>query len=501
LTTPTPIPRVVLLDVGGTLVREATGGTAVPDLVAHPLPGVVDDLQALVAAGHRLAAVTNTTVMGAVDVRGLLGPSGLDGLLAEVVTSVEVGVAKPDPRPLLVACARMGVAPGDTVYLGDRSTDRDAALAAGMPFAWAGDGPGAALAWRCGGGPLAAALDAITAVDDAAAAQADARQARLTKPTGSLGRLEVVGARLAAIAGACPPPSPEPAAVVVFAGDHGVVASGVTPWPQEVTALMVQTFAAGGAAICVLARGVGATVDVVDVGVASPLDPGLAIHHRRVRPGTDDLSAGPAMAVADVRAALDVGADVARGVLERGARCLVPGDMGIGNTTASAAVIAALTGRAPGDVTGRGTGIDDATWRHKVAVVEGALARLDGRVDPLVVLAEVGGLEIAAMAGAMVAGAAARVPVVVDGVIACAAALVAVELDPRVVGYLVAGHRSTEPGATAALAHLHLDPLLDLGLRLGEGTGACLAVPLLRAAAAILTEMATFDDAGIAAET
>jgi nicotinate-nucleotide--dimethylbenzimidazole phosphoribosyltransferase len=499
--TPTTIPSVVLFDVGGTLVREASGGTAVPDLVAHLLPGVVDDLRALAAAGHRLGAVTNTTVMGEVDVRGLLGPSGLDALLAEVVTSVEVGVAKPDPRPLLVACARLGVAPGETVYVGDRPTDRDAARAAGMPFAWAGDGPCAALAWRLGGGPLVRALDALVAVDDGAAQAAAERQARLTKPAGSLGRLEDLGARLAAIAGTCPPPAPEPAAVVVFAGDHGVVASGVTPWPQEVTALMVQTFAAGGAAICVLARGVGASVDVVDVGVASPLDPGLAIHHRRVRPGTDDLSAGPAMTVADARAALDVGADVAGGVVARGARCLVPGDMGIGNTTASAAVIAALTGRDAGDVTGRGTGIDDATWRHKVAVVEGALSRLAGRADPLTVLAEVGGLEIAAMAGAMVAGAAARVPVVVDGVIACAAALVALELDPRVAGYLVAGHRSTEPGATAALAHLGLEPLLDLGLRLGEGTGACLAVPFLRAAAAILTDMATFDDVGIDAGT
>jgi nicotinate-nucleotide--dimethylbenzimidazole phosphoribosyltransferase len=288
----------------------------------------------------------------------------------------------------------------------------------------------------------------------------------------------------------------------------------VTPWPQEVTAQMVAAFCAGGAAINVLARHAGAEVTVVDVGVAADLDPAPGLVLRKVRPGTANLARGPAMTADEAAQALDVGAAVAADAVAAGARCLVTGDMGIGNTTASAALIAAFTGRPPAEVTGRGTGIDDATWRRKVAAVERGLARtrasaaavgpagpvgLAGPVgdDPLAVLASLGGLEIAALAGFVVGGAAARVPVVVDGVIALAAVLAAEALAPGCVDYCLAGHRSTEPGATVALDHLGLVPLLDLGLRLGEGTGACLAVPVVQAAAKILREMATLDGAGV----
>jgi len=346
------------------------------------------------------------------------------------------------------------------------------------------------------GGAFASAVAALTPPDAAAAAAATEHLDRLTKPPGSLGRLEALAVQLAAIAGTSPPPVPAPAAVAVFAADHGVVAEGVTPWPQEVTAQMVANFCAGGAAINVLARQVGATVVVVDVGVASevPELPGLV--RARVAPGTANLAAGPAMTAAEVDAALDVGAAVAAALVASGARCLVTGDMGIGNTTASAAVIAALTGRPATEVTGRGTGIDDQRLARKVAVVEGAVGRARGR-GPKDVLAEVGGLEIAAIAGFVVGGAAARVPVVVDGVIAAAGLLAAAAVAPGVLGFVVAGHRSVEPGATAALAHLGLDPLLNLGMRLGEGTGACLAVPIVQAAAHVIGEMATFDSAGV----
>lgn len=348
-------------------------------------------------------------------------------------------------------------------------------------------------------GAFEAAAAAVTAVDSEASQSAADHHGRLTKPPGSLGRLEAAGAQLSGIAGVDPPPVPEPAAVAVFAGDHGVLSEGVSPWPAEVTAQMVANFCAGGAAINVLARHTGARVVVVDVGVATALDDLPGLIRANVRRGTANLAAGAAMTEAETVQALDTGAEVAARLVAEGARCLITGDMGIGNTTPSAAVIAALTGRSPEEVTGRGTGIDTETLQAKVKVVErGLLVNAVGPDTPaLSVLARVGGLEIAGLAGYMVGGAAAKVPVIVDGVIAAAAALVAVALAPDTLGYLVAGHRSSEPGASAALDHLGLSPLLDLELRLGEGSGACLALPVLQAAAKILREMATFDSAGV----
>lgn len=363
--------------------------------------------------------------------------------------------------------------------------------------------------------PFAAALANIQAPDQAAGAEANAHQDRLTKPRGALGRLEELGSWLAEVAGCSPPPLPSPATVAVFAGDHGVVSEGVTPWPQEVTAQMVANFCAGGAAINVLAGAVGAGVVVVDVGVATDLPSpaaetgpagtgppaaGPRLLHRRIRPGTANLANEPAMTLEEARRALDVGAAVAADAVAGGARCLVTGDMGIGNTTPSAALIAVRCHRLPTEVTGRGTGIDDETLCRKIAAVERAIGRAAaaGELDtPLATLASLGGLEIAALAGFVVGGAAARVPVVVDGVIALAAVVMVEGLAPAALPYVVAGHRSTEPAASVALDHLGLWPLLDLKLRLGEGTGACLALPLLEAAARVLADMATFDSAGV----
>ncbi len=338
----------------------------------------------------------------------------------------------------------------------------------------------------------------VTPVDMAAAQAAAVLQSQLTKPAGALGRLEKVGVQLAAIAGCCPPPIPEPVTVAVFAADHGVVAEGVTAWPQEVTAQMVANFCTGGAAINVLARHAGAEVVVVDVGVATPIGadtPGLL--RRTVRPGTGNIAVEAAMTPVQARTALDVGADIAAQAAGRGTRMLVTGDMGIGNTTASAAVIGAITGLPATAVTGRGAGADDAVLARKVQVVEVARRRIPAGADPLLILAELGGLEIAALAGFIVGAAASRLPVLVDGVIAAAAALAAAALVPDVVGYLISGHRSAEPGAAAALAHLGLEPMLDLEMRLGEGSGATLAVPLVQAAGKVLAEMATFDAAGV----
>jgi nicotinate-nucleotide--dimethylbenzimidazole phosphoribosyltransferase len=487
-----------LFDIGGTLVAEASPTTGVAELHAEVRPGVVEILRGL-AQHHRIAAVTNTSTMREADVRKLLEPVGLDELLEVVVTSVDVGAAKPDPAPLNEAMRRLGVEAGRAVYIGDAQGDQLAAVAAGMHFVATDRGIADAIDRfaHARSGAFAEASRCVRPLDDDAARAARDRHDRLTKPAGSLGRLEDLGAQLAAIAGECPPPLPEPAAVAVFAGDHGVVASGVTPWPQEVTAQMVANFAAGGAAINVIARDVGASVHVIDVGVAADVSKVEGVIHRNVRRGTADLSSGPAMTVAETRAALDAGASVAAELVERGNRLLVTGDMGIGNTTPSAVVIASLTRRDGNTVTGRGTGISDEMLAHKAAIVETAARRTDGWLDPISILSEVGGLEIAALAGFIVGGVAAGVPVVVDGLIAGAALLAANVMVPGVAARCIAGHRSTEPGAAAVLEHLELVPVLDLGMRLGEGTGACLALPAIRAAALVLREMSTFDEAAV----
>jgi nicotinate-nucleotide--dimethylbenzimidazole phosphoribosyltransferase len=327
-------------------------------------------------------------------------------------------------------------------------------------------------------------------LDDEAADAARDRWASRAKPPGSLGRLEDLGAHLAAVTGRCPPAVPARPAVAVFAGDHGVARDGVTAWPQEVTAFMVAGFAAGGAAVHAFARTVGASVDVVDVGVAGDLGGLTGIRHHKVRAGTASLASGPAMTVDEATAALAVGAAVADDLVAAGADLLIGGDMGIGNTTPSACLVAAFTGRPAAAVTGFGAGLPADRLDHKRAVIEGALERVRGERDPLALLAELGGLEIAALAGFHVAAAAARVPFVVDGVIAGAALLVADALAPGTAARAIAGHRSCEPAASVLLEHLRLVPLLDLELRLGEGTGAVLAVPLVQAAARALAEMA-----------
>ncbi|MDX3329937.1 nicotinate-nucleotide--dimethylbenzimidazole phosphoribosyltransferase, partial [Streptomyces sp. ME02-6979-3A] len=338
----------------------------------------------------------------------------------------------------------------------------------------------------------------IRPLDAKALGEAWERQKRMTKPAGALGMLEIISAQLSGLSRLCPPPVPEPAAVAIFAGDHGVHAQGVTAWPQEVTGQMVANFLGGGAVCNAFAAQVGAEVCVVDVGVACELPPTPGLLPRKVRPGTADFTTGPALTREEVLAAIEVGIETARDLVAAGNKGLLTGEMGIANTTASAALICVYTGMDPAEVTGRGTGINDEMHARKVDVVRRALdLHQPDPTDPIGVLAAVGGLEHAAMAGFLLGGASLRTPVILDGVSAGAAALVARAIAPEALAACIAGHRSAEPGHVAALNKLGLRPLVDLDLRLGEGTGALLALPIVQSAARAMHEVATFDAAGV----
>ena len=337
----------------------------------------------------------------------------------------------------------------------------------------------------------------IRPADSQAMHAARQRHRRLTKPPGSLGRLEDVSIQLAGIFGT-ERPIARKTTLIVAAADHGVVAQGVTGYPQTVTAQMVLNFLAGGAAISVMARARGVELVIVDAGVATPLPahPDLQV----VAPGrgTKDMTRGPAMSRAQAQACLEAGVELAGSAAERGAHVIATGDMGIGNTTAASAITAALTGASPRNTTGRGTGRTDRELEHKIACVERALDV--NRPDPdygLDVLTKVGGFEIGVLAGVVLGGALARRAVVLDGYVSGAAGIIAASLCPTVLDYVIAGHLSAEPSHRIALRHMGLRPLLDLDMRLGEGTGALLAIGLVEIAAACLSEMATFDEAGV----
>jgi nicotinate-nucleotide--dimethylbenzimidazole phosphoribosyltransferase len=343
---------------------------------------------------------------------------------------------------------------------------------------------------------LAQTCAAILAPDQAAAREAQRCLDGKTKPRRSLGRLEDLACQIAGARGLPLPPLPRKA-IAVMAADHGVAAEGVSAYPSEVTAQMLLNFARGGAAINVLARQVDARLVVVDLGtLTAPEAPGVL--DRRIGPGTANFTRGPAMTRAQAVQALEAGIALANTLADDGITLIGLGDMGIGNTTAASALTAAFTGLPAAEVTGRGTGVDDAGWARKVDAITRALAaNRPDPADPLGVLAGLGGFEIAGLAGITLGAAARRVPVVVDGFITASAALVATRLAPAVSGYLIASHRSVEVGHRALLTALGTLPLLDLDLRLGEGSGAALAMPLVDAALRVLHEMATFESAGV----
>jgi nicotinate-nucleotide--dimethylbenzimidazole phosphoribosyltransferase len=344
---------------------------------------------------------------------------------------------------------------------------------------------------------LTRTLKMLEPLDKESMAAARARQDTLTKPAGSLGRLEELSIQLAGIQGKARPVVAKKA-IITMAADHGVVDEKVGNWPREVTAQMVENFLRGGAGINVLARQVGARIIFVDMGVASDLKPRPQLIVRKIDYGTKNMCLGPAMTEAQARQAIETGIGIVNSETKKGLDIVGTGDMGIGNTTASSAIFAALSGKKVEEVTGRGTGISDEQLVHKMDVIKRALAinRPDPS-NPLDVLGKVGGYEIGGLAGVMLGAAAGRVPVVIDGFISGAAALIAAALAPQIKDYLIAAHVSAEAGHAAMLKFLGLKPVLSLDMRLGEGTGAALGIFIAEAAARTLNEMATFAEAGV----
>lgn len=341
-------------------------------------------------------------------------------------------------------------------------------------------------------------LTPVTPPDEAAALAARRRQDILTKPTGALGRLEDLSVWVSACQGVCPPRQFTQARVVVFAGDHGVAGAGVSAYPSEVTAQMVANIDSGGAAINVLAGVAGATVRVVDIAVDcdSPLTETIGAH--KIRRGSGNIAVEDALSATEVLGAIAAGRRIADEEIDGGADLLIAGDMGIGNTTPTAVLVAALTGVEPSALVGRGTGVDDLGWSRKTAAVRDALYRASSAArDPVKLLQVCGGADFAAMAGFCAQAAIRRTPLLLDGVVVTAAALLAEAMAPGARRWWQAGHRSTEPAHTAALNHLGLEPIVDLRMRLGEGSGAAVALSVLRAAVATLVAMATFSEASV----
>lgn len=482
----------VLFDLGNTLIAQANPGTPFEQLTARYLPGAVATISAL-RERVRLGIVSNTTSITSAQIVEKLGDFA--NAFEVVIATSEVGLHKPHPEPVLAALRALGARPERTLFIGDSPVDELAARAAGTHFTYTSTNLEESL-MRYMNNPDSAferALNSKFAFSFEHQQAAAARFDRLAKPVGSMGRLEQYVASIAGMIGT-ESPTVDPAAIAVFVADHGIAADdSVTPWPQAVTSIMRDAIIAGRAAVSVLARNADAYIEVIDVGtVGSPCN--AAVPSQRVGEGTADLRHGPAMTRAQALAAVEIGAQTAERLIAGGSRFLCTGEVGMGNTTAAAAIISYMCDIPAARVTGRGAGIDDATLARKMQIVSDAVDRLPHDLDAIDVVANVGGFEIAAMTGFILSAAAARTPVLLDGVITQAAALLACALREEVGDFLIASHASAEPGSLVALQRLDLRAVLDLDLRLGEGTGAALALPVLRAACTALAEMALITD-------
>jgi nicotinate-nucleotide--dimethylbenzimidazole phosphoribosyltransferase len=484
----------VLFDLGNTLIAQENPGTPYQDLKVQVLPGVqqlLDELHGTV----KLGIVSNTKTITSADIQAKLATVGLDKYFSCIIATAEFGTHKPDSAPITAAIEQLHCTAGRTLYVGDIETDKQAAVAAGAYFAYAGPNLYQSIKQY--------ALHSDSAFDRAINTHPTFSQEHfdavrkefdgLAKPVGSLGRLENIAAQIAGITHSHTP-TVDPAAIALFGADHGIAADdSVTPWPQAITGMMLEVMGDNEAAVSVLADVADVYVQIINVGaIVDSKSPN--VRNERVASGTADIRTNDAMSDVVVRAALEVGAQTAERLIAGGSRCLVTGEVGIANTTPSAALIAHFTQTTAEQVTGRGSGIDDQTYARKVEIVAQLIEKTKNEKDPIKTLARIGGIEIAALTGYILRAAALQIPVVLDGVITLAAATIAKAINPEINHFLIAGHSSSEPGSRIAITHLQLQPILDLELRLGEGTGALLALPIIRSACQALSRMARITD-------
>ncbi len=484
----------VLFDLGNTLIKQENPGTPYEALSVQILPGVQNLLDTL-RGQVKIGIVSNTQTITAADIERKLETVGLEKYFDLIIATAEFGKHKPDSAPITAAIEELEVSAQRTLYIGDVETDKQAALAAGAHFTYTGPD-----AYACVHQYL---LHSESALDRAINTQPifstqhyDAVQKAfdgLAKPVGALGKLEKVTAKIAGITHTHTP-TVDPAALALFGADHGIAADdSVTPWPQAITGMMLEVMGENKAAVSVFAEVADVYLQIINVGAVSDSQ-SPQVRNVRVASGTNDIRTHDAMSRAVAIAALEVGANTAERLIAGGSRALLTGEVGIGNTTPSAALIARLTNSTAALVTGRGSGIDDETFERKVIIVQQLIEKTKDEKDPILLLAQIGGIEIAALVGYILRAASLQIPVVLDGVITLAAATVAKAMNPQITQFLIAGHASSEPGSRIALEHLELDPILNLELRLGEGTGALLALPILRATCQGLSQMARIVD-------
>jgi nicotinate-nucleotide--dimethylbenzimidazole phosphoribosyltransferase len=484
----------VLFDLGNTLIAQENPGTPYEALAVKVLPGV----QELLVQLHnkvKLGIVSNTKTITATDIQAKLSTVGLDKYFQTIIATAEFGIHKPDPAPITAAIDQLQCAADRTLYIGDIETDKQAAVSAGAHFAYAGpnlyESVNQYLLHSQSAFDRAINTHPVFSKEHYSAVRKEFDG--LAKPVGSLGRLEQLAAQIAGITRSHSPRI-DPAAIALFGADHGIaVDNSVTPWPQAITGQMLEAMGDNKAAVSVLAGVADVYVEIINVG--SIIDSKSSnVRNERVASGTQDIRITNAMSEIVVRAALEVGAQTAERLIAGGSRCLVTGEVGIGNTTPSAALIAHFTQTTAEQVTGRGSGIDDETHVRKMKIVANLIERTKNEEDPIKILADIGGIEIAALTGYILRAASLQIPVVLDGVITLASVIVAHAINPAINQFCIAGHASAEPGSQIAIMHLKLEPILDLELRLGEGTGALLSIPLIRSACQSHSRMARISD-------